>query len=76
MNKEIEIPEIMGEVKEAEEKPTPDIFKRNLSELQWHLDYWIDELTYNNRMVDSEYLYIRKVGNHIEIGPANVNCIM
>jgi len=66
---------VIGELKEAEEKPTPDIFKRNVAELKWNLDYWIDNLTYDSTMVDSEYLYIRKVDNHIEIGAAQVNFI-
>lgn len=69
----------MGELKEAEEEPCFDILqKKNITGqapngTTWNLsDCWIEKIDNMN----SEFIYIKEVGNHIEIGPANVNCIM
>ncbi len=66
------------EVQEVKEKPWIEIEeKENITGaspngITWGLpDQWLEKI----EKMNSDFIYIKEVGNHIEIGAANVNCI-
>lgn len=73
----------IGEVKEAEKEPLFEIEKREHITGQMSNgypfglpDWWLDKIDEILDKMNTDFVYIRETKNHIEIGPANVNCIM